>query len=148
MAKRTRLNMKPQQAGFTLVELLLVTFIFVIVGAGILGSYLSSHFLSSHSRDAMVATEDLKDMMERISATPFTALLATFPAGTANANGYQAIVSGQTGGVPNAFSLQNESIAVTYPSQATDRLEVLVTVTWRTLGRDRVASAATVKTSS
>jgi len=145
MAKKSR---RAASRGLTFVELLLVMFVFIAAGTGILGSYLSTHFLSQYAKDTMISTGDLKDMMERINATPFATLLANFPNDAANANGYQTIVAGQTGGTPNPFALQNESITVTYPSQTATRLEVLVTVNWRSLGRDRSASMSTIRTSS
>ncbi len=129
-------------AGFTFVELLLVIFVLITASAGIIGSYFSTHFLSHYAKETMMATDDLRDMMERIYATPFSALNANFPAGTANgpANSYSGIVGG--------YLLSGESITVTYPSVSATRRELLVAVTWTSRGSQRVASLSGVRTSS
>ena len=136
------------RSGFTFVELLLVIFVLITASSGIIGSYLSTHYLSQYARETMMVNDDLRDMMERINATPFSAILTNFPSGTANVGGYQTIVSGQTGGVANPFALQGESITVTYPSQSATRLEVLVTVTWTSRGSQRTASLAGLRTNT
>jgi len=122
---------------------MLVLLIFVIVGSGVVGSYLSIHILSQHGQETMVAMEDLTDMMERIHATPFASLLTGFPSGVANgpgANNYATIVGG--------YTLPGESLTVTYPSQSGTRLEILVALSWTSLGRARTLAVSTVKTSS
>ena len=132
-----------RRGGFSLVELLLVLFVFVIVGSGVLGSYLSIHLLSQHARETMVAMEDLKDILERIQATPFASLLTNFPNGVANgpvANNYATIVGN--------YTLPGQSLTVTYPSQSATRVEILVAVSWTSQGRARTVSASTAKTSS
>lgn len=132
-----------RRGGFTLVELLLVLFVFVIVGSGVLGSYLSIHILSQHAQETMVAMEDLRDIMERIHATPFASQLTNFPSGVANgpvANSYTTIVGG--------YTLPSQSLTVTYPSQSGTRLEILVALSWTSLGRARTVAVSTVKTSS
>jgi len=140
---RQRVNQR-QQRGFTFVELLLVIFVLVAAGTGILGSFLSTHLLTQYGRDTMVAMEDLKDMMERIHATPFTDLLTDFPAGDANGpagNAYTCIVGN------NGYTLSDQQITVTYPAQTATRREVLVTLSWTSRGRTRSAALSTVRTS-
>ena len=136
------------RGGFTFVELLLVIFVLITAAAGIIGSYLSIHYLSRYARETMMANDDLRDMMERINATAFSALPANFPSGTANAAGYQAIVSGQTGGVPNPFALPGESITVTYPPHPAPGLEILVTIRWTNQNGQRTSSLAGLRTST
>ena len=129
--------------GFTFVELLLVIFVLAAAGTGILGSFLSTHFLTQYARDTMIAMDDLKDMMERIQATPFTNLTADFPSGDPDGpagNAYQVIVGG-------GYALSDQRITVTYPSQTASRREILVTLTWKSRGRDRSAALSTVRTS-
>ncbi len=128
--------------GFTFVELLLVIFVFITASAGVIGSYLATHYLSHYAKETMMATNDLRDMMESINATPFSALSANFPSGTANgpANSYSGIVGG--------YLLTGESVTVTYPSMTATRREVLVVVTWTSRGSQRTASLAGLKTSS
>jgi len=130
--------------GFTFVELLLVIFILVAAGSGILGSFLSTHLLTQYARDSMIAVDDLRDMMERIQSTPFTDLLTSFPANVADgpaANPYPSIVAN------GAYALSNQQITVTYPAMTPTRREILVTVSWRTRGRQRAAALSTVRTS-
>ena len=132
-----------RRTGIMFVELLLVLFIFVVVGAGVVGSYLSIQILSQHARETMVAMEDLKDMMERINSTPFTSQLTNFPSGVANgpvANNYATIVGG--------YTLPSQSLTVTYPAQSATRLEILVALSWSSSGRARMVALSTVKTSS
>lgn len=146
--------------GVTFVELLFVIFVFVAAGAGILGSYLSTHYLAHYARETMIATEDLKDMMERINSTPYTTLfdcsagtqLEQFPDGAVNGpaqNQYVNIVSSN-----GQFPLVNEQVTVTYPNLPAcvggtipNRAEVLVTVAWTGAGgRQRTMSLSTVRT--
>ena len=159
---RSRQNRLCSRRGITFVELLFVVFVFVAAGAGIFGSYLSSHYLAYFARDTMIATEDLKDVMERINSTPYNTLfdcaagttLEQFPVGVANGpaqNRYVNIVSGN-----GQFPLRNEQITVTYPNLAAcvggsipGRAEILVTVTWTSLsGRQRTLAVSTIRTSS
>lgn len=141
---RSRVHASFPQAsqGFTFVELLLVIFVLMTASAGIIGAYLSTHYLSHYAKETMMATDDLRDMMERINATPFSSLGVNFPAGTANgpANSYPGIVGG--------YLLPGESITVTYPSVSPTRREVLVAVTWTSRGGQRTAALTGLKTSS
>ena len=134
-----------RKRGSTFVELLSALFVFVTAGSGLLMAYLSSHLLSEQARQERIAYEDLRDMMERIQSTAFTALAATFPAGTANGGGgtptpYERIVG--------TYTLPAQQIVVTYPSATADRRDVLVTLTWTHKQRPRTASILTVRTST
>ncbi len=130
--------------GSTFVELLVALFVLVTASSGLLGAYLSGHLLNEQARQERMAYEDMRDMMERIQATGFAALAATFPTGTANGGGaptpYELIVG--------VYTLPNEQITVTYPVVAADRREILVTLTWTQRTRARTASVSTVRTSS
>ncbi len=130
------------RAGLTLVELLMALGIFALAGGGIVGAYLFSHQLVESGTERIRATDDLEDIMERIRATPFAALATRFPAGAVDGGGvtdYAALVGG--------YTLDDQQITVTYPTQAAGRLEVLVTLTWTSRGRMRTASLSTVRTS-
>ena len=126
--------------GVTLVEVLLAVFILVAAGSGILGSYLACHQLSEHATSTMRAVDHLEDVMEHIESTPFDTLQTFFPGGVVDggANDYEGIVGG--------YTLDNEQIVVTYPSQTTGRLEMLVTVNWAYRGRTQSTSLSTVRT--
>ena len=129
--------------GMTLIELLLAVFVFVAAGAGIVGAYLSTHYLSQHAKETMIALDDLNDMMERVHSTPFTALGGRFPNGVANgswANPYSNIVG--------AYRLGSEQITVVHRNPGSDPLELIVTVSWTDRTRARTASASTIRTSS
>ncbi len=137
--RRQRLH-RPGTSGLTFVEIIIALFVFVVVGSASASAYLACHQLSEYATNTMRVTSDLDDMMERIRATPFSSLQAQFPAGLANgvANSYAAIVGG--------YTLENEQITVTYPSQSSVRLEMLVTVNWVHRGRTRSASLSTIRT--
>ena len=129
------------RGGVPFVEVLLGTFVAVAAGTGILGSYLSCQSLTEHARQTMIAMNDLKAIMERMQATPFTNLQVQFPATVPNgpaANLYTNIVGG--------YVLQNETVTATYPSIGTGRLEVLLTLTWNQNGRARTATLTTIRT--
>lgn len=142
MAKTRLFANRPGVGGFTFVELLLVIFVLITAGAGIIGSYFSTHYLSHYAKEVLMATDDLRDMMERINAAPFNALAASFPAGVANGTGnsYPAIVGG--------YLLPGESITVTYPSVTATKREIIVTVSWTSRGAARTSSLTGLRTST
>lgn len=143
MGFKARLRVLRRPAGgFTFVELLLVVFVLITAGAGLVGSYFSTLYLSHYAKEVMMATDDLRDMMERINATPFSALAANFPSGVANGTG------NSYPGIVGAYALQNESITVTYPAVSGTKREVLVTVTWTSRGATRSSAIAGLRTSS
>ena len=89
----------------------------------------------------MKAVSDLDDIVECMRATPFNTVQATFPSGVANGGGvtsYLALVGG--------YTLLNEQITVTYPSQTPTRIEVLATLNWTERGRARTMQLSTVRT--
>lgn len=130
-----------QRSGVSLVEILIALFVFLIAGSGILSATLSSHQLAESANTTMRAVDDLDDIMERIAATPFAGLQGRFPDGVPNggASDYAAMVGG--------YTLDNEQITVTYPSVATGRVEMLVTVSWTYRGRVMSSRLSTVRTS-
>ena len=130
-----------RNAGMSLVEVVITLAVFVVAGLGIVGAHFYSNQLSEYATSSMRAVNDLEDIMERIHATPFDNLQATFPAGVPNGvgNAYAAIVGG--------YTLGSEQITVTYPSVTTGRLEMVVTVNWTERLRQRSTSLSTVRTS-
>jgi len=132
--------------GMTLVELLLGIGVLVLSGVWLLGAYHSSLHLTETAQQTKVALNDLRDMMERIKATPFTRLDDDFPNGApdgmvgAGPNRYTAVVGG--------YSLPNERITVTHtPDPAADPRELVVQITWTNRGRAYQRSVATVRAS-
>lgn len=142
-SQRKRMGPASNLRGMTLVETLMAFLIFIIAGSGVVGSYLFTSQLSESAMSTMEATTHLQDMLERIRATPFNNILTRFPNGTPNGGGsgaddYASIVGG--------YTLNNEQITVTYPSQATGRLEILVTVTWTQGLRQRSTRLSAMRT--
>ena len=136
-----RVRLLDGRRGVTLIEILTALFVIVMAGSGILGAMLSSQQLSEHAGHTMKAVSDGDDLMERIRATSFETLQATFPAGLADGGGvtdYAALVGG--------YTLPGEQIVVTYPSQTASRIEILVTVNWTERGRARSTVLSTVRT--
>jgi len=142
--------MRRTEAGFTLVELLSAIAIVCFAGLWLLGSYQASWQLAEVAEQQAIATDDLKDMMEKIKTTPFNRLTTDFPNGAVNGivgpgtDKYLAIV-GSSGGV---YSLQGEQITVTHtPDTNADPRELKVQVTWTNRGRTYRQSASTIRTS-
>ena len=127
--------------GMTLVEVLISITILVLCGVGVAWAYQSSLHLSEVSQQASVAVNDLKDMLERIKATPFSQLTANFPNGVANgAAGYTVAIGG--------YTLPSEQITVTHsPNTAADPRELIVQVTWANGGRVYQRSSSTMRSS-
>ena len=74
--------------------------------------------------------DDLQAFAEHINSTSFQNLTATFPSGVINgglANPYGALIGG--------YALSGEQITVTYPSQTSDWLSIVVTMNWTYRGR-------------
>ena len=132
--------------GFTLVELLLAMGVLVIAGVWLLGAYHSSLHLAEVSRQHNVALNDLRDMMERIKATPFAQLTNNFPDGAVNGvvGGGAETYSGVIGG----YTLANEQITVTHsPTPTADPKELVVQVTWVNRNRTHQRSISTMRAS-
>ena len=127
--------------GITMVEIVIALVLFLGAGGGIVAAHVYSHRLSDDATNAMRAVNDLDDLMECVQATPFANLPAAFPDGVVDGTGnvYEAMVGG--------YTLNGEQIVVTYPSQASGRLEMLVTVSWLQQGRLRSQRSSVVRTS-
>lgn len=129
------------ERGQTILEIITAIFVFMLAGSAILGASISSHQLSQSAGHTMEAVSDLNDLMECIRATPFVILQATFPDGVANGGGvtnYATLIG--------SYTLQNEQMTVTYPSQTPIRVEVLATINWTEQGRARSLQLSTVRT--
>ncbi len=127
--------------GMTLVELLIAIAVCVVAGVWLLAAYHSALHLTEVAQQATVALDDLRDMMERIKATPFNQLTAAFPNGVANGAAGYAVAIGN-------YTLPNQQITVTHsPSVAADPRELIVQVTWTNRGRVYQRSTSTVRSS-
>lgn len=133
---------KRSQQGMTLVEILIAALIFCIALTGVLGSMTAISDLIDLSKDTTTATFHVKNMMERILTTPFSAMLTRFPNGTLDGpatNLYSSLVGG--------YNLTSEHIRTNYANISTDPLEINVLLTWNDKkGRARNISMATFKT--
>jgi Tfp pilus assembly protein PilV len=130
-----------RRAGLSLTEVILAMMVFIIASGGMIAAHLYSDRMSEHATNTMRAVDDLEDIMERLHATPFDTIQASFPNGVANGGGvnnYAVLVGG--------YTLEGEQIVVTYPSQTTGRLEVRVTVNWTERSRNFNTSLSTVRT--
>lgn len=115
-----------KKRGMTLIEVLIAALIFS-VALGVLLSGLGAIIdLLDIAQDSTQMTCDLKNMMERIRATPFDAITTKFTNGTTDGpvtNPYTAIVGG--------YNLRNEHLTVSYANPNTDPLEILIMATWQ-----------------
>ncbi len=129
--------------GATFIELLIAIVIFIVAGLGIAGAYLSAQQLSDDAQSTMLAMDDLRDIVERIHATPFSTIPTNFPANVADGGAgqpYATIVGG--------YTLPSERILVQYPTQSADRLELVVTLSWSQRNRARAISLSTMRVSN
>lgn len=123
-----------QRRGMTFMEVMFTALITIIVLVAVLQVYASAFNLISRAREITIATDDLKDVLEKMRNVDFASLVATFPH-----NG--AIGAALVGG----FLLQNESIVVSYPNGTTvDPLLIQVSLSWT--GRDRRNYTQTFRT--
>lgn len=128
--------------GLTLVEIVLATSIFVTAVVGLVGFLISSSYLIDITRDRDVAILDLRNIMEKIRATPFDSITSRFPDAVTDgsmSNPYSTILGG--------YSLINEHITVSYADVNADPLEISVAVTWQCKrGRSHSSSMSTFRT--
>jgi prepilin-type N-terminal cleavage/methylation domain-containing protein len=128
--------------GMTLIEILIATLIFTLALGALLNGIMAALYLIDQSRNQTIATNDLRNMMEKIRATSFADMFLLFPDSVADGPGnnrYQTYVGG--------YSLTNEHITVTYADTLVDPLEIKVNLTWQDKrGRTYNASISTFKT--
>jgi prepilin-type N-terminal cleavage/methylation domain-containing protein len=135
------MNLK-RKNGMTLVEILVATLVFTLALSALLGGMSAIVDLIDLAKDMTVATDHLRNMLERIRSTPFASMLTRFPNNTTNgpgANPYANITGG--------YTLVSENITVTYANPAADPLEAKTTVRWLDKKRhSRSAAMSTFKT--
>ncbi|MGD2279200.1 MAG: hypothetical protein PVH45_03775 [Candidatus Omnitrophota bacterium] len=122
--------------GLTIVELMIVSLIMVGMLVGIWGVMINSLNYIGLAREESVATDDLKDVMEKMKCVIFSDLFDVFPDN-------QSVDPDLIGG----FLLNDENIVVTYPQGTNaDPLEIEVEVTWtRKTGGTRSLSMQTIR---
>lgn len=111
--------------GFSLIEIIISTAIFVIAATAVLGTIISTVYFIDITRDKNIAVSDLRNIMEDMRATPFDHITTQFPDSVTDGpaiNQYPAILGG--------YTLINEHITVTYADAASDPLEIQITITW------------------
>ena len=117
---------------FTLVEVMIVAFILVIAVLSLLRVYISALDLASRAKEVNIATDDLKDVLEKVNSVPFASLTTDFPGNCCLGPG----CTGTTcpGGISIAsgeFLLNNEKIEVSYPDgDDVDPLTIKVEAAW------------------
>ncbi len=137
--KAMKINTK---RAMTLIEVLIAALIFSLVLGTILGSLEAIVDFLDYTRDSSQSTADLKNMMERLRATPFDSLTTKFTNGVTDGPGsnlYTTIVGG--------YTLRNEHITVSYVNPNVDPLEIKVTNAWQDKkGHSYNASTVTFRT--
>ncbi|MGB2661922.1 MAG: prepilin-type N-terminal cleavage/methylation domain-containing protein [Candidatus Omnitrophota bacterium] len=106
--------------GFTIIELMITSAVLFVAVMGIWGAFFTSLNQIVLAREESIATDDMKDVMEKMRSTPFSYLTTVFPDG-------QAIDADLIGG----YSLDSEVIRINYPQgTGVEPMEIEVEVTW------------------
>ena len=129
-------KMVKKKNAFSLLETVIVAGILVIVAVAVMGIFITSLNCMTQAKEISIATEDLKDVLEKIKSTPFAQLTdpSKFPDG---ANVGLNVIGG--------FLLSDENIVVSYPQGANaDPLEIQVAITWT--GKDKRSYSKTFNT--
>ncbi len=127
---RGGVKMKRSKKGFTLIELMIVSSVYIGIIVAIWGVLLGALNHAAMAREVTVATDDLKDIMERLRSIAFPDITVEYP--------HNSHVSASDIG---GFLLPDEAITVRYPQgEGADPLEISAEVTWtskngRTLSR-------------
>lgn len=145
MCRRIRRTPRHRR-GVLLIEILFAIGILLVAAVWLLVAYHSSMQVSELGQQTSVALDDLKDMMERIKATPFNSLTNNFPNGAVN--GVVGLGPEQYGVIIGGYTLTSEQITVTHqPGTNADPREMIVRVTWVNRGRTFQKSVSTMRAS-
>ena len=120
---------RKNKKGFTLIETMIVALIFFVAIFALGALFASCLALITQSREIDIATNDIKNVMEKMRSLAFPQITVSFPDGAA---------------VPGAYLLRNEVVTVTYPSASVNLLEIRVRARWT--GRDQQAHEQAFKT--
>jgi type II secretory pathway pseudopilin PulG len=120
--------------GLTLVELMIVSLVLVVTIVTLLVVFINALNQIALAKEISIATEDLRDTLEKMKTTPFSAVTTQFPDG---ASVSESVVGG--------FNLRNENIIVRYPSgTGVDPLVIDTEISW--LGKDGRTRSQTFRT--
>lgn len=117
--------MKSKKKAVTLMELMIAVMVLLISILALWQVFNLSSALTVQARELNTATDDLKDVLEKIKSVSYDALLGVFPDGA-------TVAASVVGG----FLLDNEVITVRYPTLSDadpnndNPLRVEVEVTW------------------
>ena len=131
---------------FTLVEVMIVAFILVIAVLSLLRVYISALDLAARTKEVNIATDDLKDILEKVDSVPFAGLTTDFPDNCCLGPGCTGTTCpGGVGIASGEFLLDNEKIEVSYPDGGgINPLTIKVEATWT--GRGGRAGSEVFKT--
>ena len=128
--------------GMTLIEVLIAALIFSVALAALLQSIIAIVDIIDFSKDQSIAVSDLKNILERLRATPFDYITNDFPNG---------VVDGDVGDpytdIVGPYELSDEHITVSYANPNADPLEIEATLSWLDKkGRSHNLSLSTFRT--
>jgi len=113
-------GMKQYKKGMTLVEVMVVAVCILVSIIALLSVFTMSLNFIVKAKELTIATDDLKDVLEKIRCTPFQDLAMVFPDGS-------SVNASAIGG----FLLEDEDIVINYTNgETSDPLEIEVIVTW------------------
>lgn len=111
--------------GMTLVEILIATLVFSLALGALLNCLVVIVDLIDISKDKTVAVSDLKNIFERMRATPFDSITTRFVNGVVDGPGINLYPN-----ITGSYTLRNEHITVTYPNPNADPLEIKIMAAW------------------
>ncbi len=136
------MKIKSKLKGFSLVEVIIAVFIFLLIVGGVLRVLLQGFYLMELSRQKNTAFTHLASMMEKIRSTSFADVKDDFPDGVIDGGANKPY-----GDIVGNYTLNNERITVNYVNPQSDPLEIMVEVEWEdTQQRTQRITASTFKT--
>lgn len=123
--------MRKNEKGLTLIEVMFSVFIAILVLVGVVQALIYIAAMTSDSKSRAMVFQDVQMTMERVSGTPLSSLVTTFP-------NNQALPNAFVTNVLQGYKLTGENITVSYPAgTGGNPLEVVVTGQWPERGQTR-----------